>query len=154
MHLDCLFEISPLSQIAQCCRELGGTPGGGGGVLPYMDYTGMCRSTGYGFCLQISVSCLECGILFAILTLEHGRGDYFAARIVVQTNVIAVPARVPLHVYSNTLFQIRRSTSCHVFQSGTGYLFSRICLEQGSEIASLWSGTGSGSQALSGTPPS
>ena len=24
---------------------------GGGGVLPYMGYTGMCRSTGYAFCL-------------------------------------------------------------------------------------------------------
>ena len=24
-------------------------PGGGGGVLPYMGYTGMCRSTGYVF---------------------------------------------------------------------------------------------------------
>ena len=102
--------------------------------------------------LQISISCLEPGILFAILTLEPSRGDYFAARIVVQTNVVAVPARVPLHVHSNTPFQIRRSTSSHVFQSGTGYLFSQFCLEQGSKIASLWSGTGSGSQALSGTP--
>ena len=63
---------------------------------------------------------LEQGILFAIPTLEHGRGAYFAARIAVQTNVVAVPARVPLHVHSNTPFQIRRSTSCHVFQSGAG----------------------------------
>ena len=87
--------------------------------------------------LQISVSCLEQGVLFAIPTLEHGWGDYFAARIKVQTNVVAVPTRVPLHVHSNTPFQIRRSTSCHVFQSRTGYLFSRICLEQGSKIASF-----------------
>ena len=28
--------------------------GGGGGVLPYMGYTGMCRSTGYAFCLSDS----------------------------------------------------------------------------------------------------
>ena len=26
----------------------------GGGVLPYMGYTGMCRSTGYGFCFSDS----------------------------------------------------------------------------------------------------
>ena len=26
---------------------------GGGGVLPYMAYTGMCRWTGYGFCSQV-----------------------------------------------------------------------------------------------------
>ena len=24
-------------------------PGGGGGVLPYLSYTGTCRWTGYGF---------------------------------------------------------------------------------------------------------
>ena len=30
-------------------------PGGwGGGVLPYMGYTGMCRSTGYVFCFSDS----------------------------------------------------------------------------------------------------
>ena len=26
-----------------------GTPAGGGGVLPYMGYIGMCRCEGYGF---------------------------------------------------------------------------------------------------------
>ena len=26
-----------------------GNPGGGGGVLPYMGYIGMCRCEGYGF---------------------------------------------------------------------------------------------------------
>ena len=26
-----------------------GHPGGGGGVLPYMGYIGMCRGIGYGF---------------------------------------------------------------------------------------------------------
>ena len=91
----------------------------------------MCRSTGYDFCLSESGTgstnqrfCLKQGILFAIPTQEHGRGDYFAARIAVQTNVVAVPARVPLHVHSNTPFPIRRSTASHVFQSGTGFLFS------------------------------
>ena len=87
--------------------------------------------------LQISVSCLEQGIIFAIPTLEHGRGDYFAVRIAVQTNVVAVPAQVPLHVHSNRPLQFRRSTSSHVFQSGKGYLFSRFFLEQGSKIVSL-----------------
>ena len=69
----------------------------------------MCRSIGYGFCFSESGTgstnqrfCLEQGIVFAIPTLEHGRGDHFAARIAVQTNVVAVPARVPLHVHSNT----------------------------------------------------
>ena len=57
------------------------------------------------------------GILFAIPNLGHGRGDYFAARIAVQTNVV--------------------HTSSHVFQSETGYLFSLFCLEKGSKIASL-----------------
>ena len=95
--------------------------------------------------------CLEQGILFAIRNLEHGWGDYFAARIAVQTNVVAVPTWVLLQVAQNALFLIRRLTSSHVFQSGTGYLFSRFCLEQGSRIVS---GTGSGSRALSGTPPS
>ena len=28
---------------------VGGQPGGGGGVLPYMGYIGMCRCEGYGF---------------------------------------------------------------------------------------------------------
>ena len=41
------------------------------------------------------------------MTLEHGRGDYFAARIVLQTNVVAVPTPVPLHVYSTTPFPNR-----------------------------------------------
>ena len=108
-----------------------------------MDYTGMCHSTGYGFCLSESGTgstnkrfCLEQGILFAIPTLEHGQDDYFAARIAVRMNVVAFPARVPLHVHSNTPFPIR-STLSHVFQSGTGYLFSQFCLEQGSKIGSL-----------------
>ena len=35
--------------------------------------------------------CLQQGIPFAILTQEHGQGDYIAARIAVQTNVVAVP---------------------------------------------------------------
>ena len=90
----------------------------------------MCHSTGYGFCLSESGTgstnqrfCLEQGILFGIPTLEHIRGDYFAARIAVQTDVVAVPARVPLHI-PNTLFPIRRSNMSHVLKSGTGYLFS------------------------------
>ena len=64
------------------------------------------------------------GSTFCHATLEHDRGDYFAARIALQTDVVAVPARVPLHVYSTTPFPNRRSTSSHIFQSWTGYLFS------------------------------
>ena len=83
--------------------------------------------------------CLEQGILFAIPTLEHGRGDSVFCCQNRGTNErggsVAVPARVPLHVHSNTPFPIR--TAFHVFQSGTGYLFSRFCLKQGSKIASL-----------------
>ena len=30
------------------------TPGGGGGALPYMAYTGTCRWTGYGFWPRLS----------------------------------------------------------------------------------------------------
>ena len=36
--------------------------------------------------------CLEQGILFAIPTLEHGRGYHFAARIALQTNIVTLPA--------------------------------------------------------------
>ena len=56
-----------------------------GGVLPYMDYTGMCRSTESGTGSTNQRFCLEQGILYAIPTLEHGLGDYVAARIAVQT---------------------------------------------------------------------
>ena len=48
--------------------------------------------------LQISVSVWN-RVSFCHATLEHGRGDYFAARIALQTNVVAVPARVPLDAY-------------------------------------------------------
>ena len=48
------------------------------GVLPYMGCTGMCRSTGYGFCLLESGTgstnqhfCLEQGILFALPSIPE-----------------------------------------------------------------------------------
>ena len=59
--------------------------GRGWGVLPYMGYTGMCLSTGYGFCLSKSGTG-STNRRFAIPTLEHGRGYIFAARIVLQSN--------------------------------------------------------------------
>ena len=80
--------------------------------------------------LQISVSCLEQGILFAILTLEHGRGDYFAARIALQTNVVAIPTRVPVHVHSNRPFQIKVN------------LVSRFSVWNRVSILTILSGTG------------
>ena len=40
--------------VYQKCLEGPGGGGGGGGVLPYMGYTGMCRSTGYVFCFSDS----------------------------------------------------------------------------------------------------
>ena len=49
-------------------------------------------------------------------------------------------------------FQFEGQLRFTFFQSVTGYLFSPFCLEQGSKIVSLQSGTGSGSQVLSGTP--
>ena len=76
-----------------------------------MGYTGMSGSTVYGFCLAGSGTgstnqcfCLEQVIHFAIPTLEHGRGYFFAARIALQMDVVAVPARVPLHVYPHAAY--------------------------------------------------
>ena len=73
-----------------------------------------------GFCQRF---CLEQGIRFATPTLEHGRGVYLAARTALQTNahVVAVPARVPLRLQA---VSDSKSTASHIFQSGTGYLFS------------------------------
>ena len=87
-------------QVFDCsgCRieKVGGVHQHSSFVLPYISYKGMCRltgygfcrSTGYGFCLSKSGTgstnqrfSLEQGILFAIPTLEHGRGDHFAAKI-------------------------------------------------------------------------
>ena len=42
--------------------------GGGGGIFPYVGYTGMCRSTGYAFCLSDSGT----GYKDQPLTLEEG----------------------------------------------------------------------------------
>ena len=87
----------------------------GGVVLPYMDYTGKCRSTEFGTNQHF---CLKQGILFAIPTLKHGRRYFFAARITLQTHVVAVPARVSLQVFTpNTPLPIRRSTASHGFFS-------------------------------------
>ena len=88
-----------------------------------MGYTGMCHSTGYGFCLSESgtgpknqCSCLEQGLLFAIPTLGHGQGDYFAAIIALQKNFVAV------------------CRSCPAFFSLEQGIY---CPEQGSKIVSL-----------------
>ena len=45
-----------------------GLVGGGGGVLPYMGYTGMCRSTGYVFCFSDSGT----GYKIRTFSLEQG----------------------------------------------------------------------------------
>ena len=37
--------MSTVPNFIRCCF----TPGGGGGVLPYVGYIGMCRCEGYGF---------------------------------------------------------------------------------------------------------
>ena len=40
-----LNSVNPIKTVRKCL----GTPGRGGGVLPYMGYIGMCRCEGYGF---------------------------------------------------------------------------------------------------------
>ena len=74
--------------------------GRGGGVLPYMGYTGMCRSTRYGFCLSKSgtgsANLSGAGYTFCHSDSGAQSGLLFASRIALQMNV-AVPARVPLH---------------------------------------------------------
>ena len=50
-HLVCTVSCLEFDTFASCFAC---APGGGGGVLPYMGYTGMCRSTGYGFCFSDS----------------------------------------------------------------------------------------------------
>ena len=135
----------------------------GKGWGEYSHATGMCRSTGYGFCLSLSLE-LNGGLQISVSVWNRVYFLPFRLWNTVGVTIflpesrhkrtrggsVAVPARVPLYVHSNTPFPIR--TAFHVFQSGTGYLFSRFCLKQGSKIASLSFWTGS--QALSGTPPS
>ena len=120
--------------------------GGGEGVHPCMGY-------------NVPLNRVWFSVVFASLSLEQesaflsGTGStfchsdsgalsglLFAARIALQTNVVAVSTRVPLHVYSNTPFRIRRSTASHFFQSETGYLFSRFCLERGCKncVSLIW----------------
>ena len=41
-----ITSVSETINVTKCPQNLGG---GGGGVLPYMDYKGMCRCEGYGF---------------------------------------------------------------------------------------------------------
>ena len=87
---------------------------GGGGYSHIWTIQGFAAQQGMVFAslsleqgLQISISVWNrVYVFFAIPTLEHGQGDYVAARIAVQMNVVAVPARVPLHVNSNTPFPI------------------------------------------------
>ena len=91
---------------------------GGWAVLQYMGSRGCPAQQGMVFVslsleqgLKISVSVWNMVYFLPIPTLEHSRGRviFFHARIALQTNnIVAVPVRVPLHVYSNTPFPIRR----------------------------------------------
>ena len=73
--------------------------------------------------LQISVSVWN-RVYFCLRTLEHGRGSFFLCQ-----NRAANE-----HCCCSPSFPIWRSTASHIFQSGTGYLFSQFCLEQGSKL--------------------
>ena len=124
------------------------------------------RVSGSDFQTRVSVSlgfyhspplsqCLEQGILFANPDsgTHLGLGLLFSCQNRAKNKHCCCFAWVPLHVYSNTPFLISK-VNC-VSHSGTGHiLFSLFCLEQGSNIVSLQTGTGSDSQALSSTPPS
>ena len=95
--------------------------------------------------------CLEQGILFAILTLEHGRGDYLLpdSRYKWTLSQFLLGSRF---TFTRALFTIRRSTASHVWDRAS--IFKILSGTGKPNCASLVSGTGSGSQALSGTPPS
>ena len=47
----CLYKVKELESVKQPkdVVQFYPTPPGGGGVLPYIGYTGMCRWRGYGF---------------------------------------------------------------------------------------------------------
>ena len=111
----------------------------------------MYRLPGYGFCLsEFGTGStnqsfgLEQGTRSAHSDSEtrSGLGLLYSARIALQTNTVAVPARVPLHFYANSPFPIRklRLTFWNKMCTCVHLVFSTFCLEQGyrSKIASLY----------------
>ena len=115
-----------------------------GGFLPYMCYTGMCRSTGYDFCLSESGTgsihqrfCLEQGILFAMRLWNKAGVTFLLPESRCKRTLSLFPLGSRCMFSQNTPFPNRRSTTSHIFQPGTGYLFSPFCMEQGIKIVSL-----------------
>ena len=80
--------------------------------------------TGYTLCPYFQL----CNTVGARVTL-------LPARIALQTNIVAVSTHVPLHcILKHGISDSKVNCISH---SGTGYLFSPFCLEQGSKIASV-----------------
>ena len=84
----------------------------GRGILPHIGYTGMCRSTGYGFCLSEpgagstnQRSCLELGILFSHSDSGTWSGLGFLFFLSESHCKQTLLFSGPLHVYSNTGFE-------------------------------------------------
>ena len=83
--------------------------------------------------LQISISVWN---RVNVLSCDSGvwSGYYFAARIALQMNVVAVPTPVSLHVYSKTPSPFRRRTAFFSLEQGINFhdfvcnRFAKLCL--------------------------
>ena len=119
------------------CVCVGGGGGGGGGLGGYSHIwaiRGCATQQGMVFASESGTGstnqrfCLELGILFAILTLEHSQGYSFAARIALKMNIVAV--------HSNAVSDSKVNRISY-FSVWNRDLFSCFCLEQGSKSVSL-----------------
>ena len=114
---------------------------GGGGGTPILG-TAMSRLTGYGFASLSLEQGLQISILsgtgynlcpFRLWNTVGVRATFFLSESRCKQTV-SVPARVPLHTQARH-FQFFKVIL--VSRSGTGYLFSTFCREQGSKIVYL-----------------
>ena len=116
---------------------------GGGGVLPYMDYTGMCFSTGYGCCPRVwnrvykSAFLSGTGYTFCHTDSGTWSGWLFATRFAVQMNIVAVPAWVPLYVHSRAVYDQKVN---RVSRLGQGIYFQNFVWNREAKLCffSVW----------------
>ena len=112
-------------------------------LLPYMGYTGMYRSTGYGFCLSESGTestnqrfCLEQGLLFAIPT-ETLAGLLFCCQNRAANERCCCSRSCPAAFLLKHAVSDSKVNRISHFSVWNRISFSLFCLEQGSKIVSL-----------------